>query len=650
MGSAARWRDHRKIVEERLGAGHELYEHCSLMIVLHLLTSGELEEANRDLTELEERVGTEGDDAFRFFRGFLDMFARGNAEALRTNIVASASAPYTSRTEMRRMEALGAALGSGASTEDAESGPYDVLRRARENPDEGLFWLASEMESKGSSWPGLDQMFAIQVAIGLLGDQLFYKGAPSAASQILMSQIERMIAQPDFPEGAKRMVRIYSDALAVREGRPAAHIDERLPHLLHIRALLLRAAAARSGGHGKLTVDYLRLARARLKASDNASLWEMVATGHDRCGSPETSFLWMQIAELPDLDTDQRLRARAIAAVWLYRERRYSEAEPIEREILRERLAGNDEGDAAVQSARLNLAHTLNAEQRGEEARDLFRLVVAARERTLGERHRETADAQIYLAKAMEGLGERGDALPIQAAAVETLLQDAGELDPVTLDAQEALGRMHSALEELSIAKELWSRLVAKRREVTGDEDPQTLATKAWLVDAQIRLDEHAATRALAEEIVTTRERIAGPDNPHCRMAKLQLAQIARGEGRLEEAASIEREVLDSRMRTNGPADKITLEAMARLSGTLYRDGAYEEAEEVNRKLFDQRAENLKRVREELVKAGETLAKTLDAAGKEGEAEGIGEIVAEHKLALGDQPRTEPVDVTARQG
>jgi tetratricopeptide (TPR) repeat protein len=99
----------------------------------------------------------------------------------------------------------------------------------------------------------------------------------------------------------------------------------------------------------------------------------------------------------------------------LYHEtRRYAEAEPLFRQAI-----AIVSGPQAAPSAHIavNLACTLAARQRWDEAEELFRRALAARTRDLGIDHPDTAAAMLHYAAMLRAQNRKSEAQPLEKRA-----------------------------------------------------------------------------------------------------------------------------------------------------------------------------------------------------------------------------------------
>jgi tetratricopeptide (TPR) repeat protein len=599
FSSPDRWESHLETIEGRLGTGHWLYRYCLLSLAFQILFStGDIARVDPVIERIESLPGPDPeDDGLESLRGLRRVLQTGDSKSVADVLVALSQAPYSSSAEMRKMrmmaEVVGGTIGSPdgveAVTGDVD-GPYALLRQLYTEPDAGLRALADQMRISAGTWSAMDQVFAVQVALGILGDRLLATGAVHPASAELVEQIERLIAADgDFPVLVRRLLASYLAALEVLDGGDIGAVEDRLPPSLFGKTLAQYAVAAHASGRQPLAEEFL--AQAEALCTDEAS-WAvgwMIGEAHQACESPKTEAVWRALAELPDLGADERLQAEVKVATCLYRDGRYPEAEKMERLIVKERQAMGGEDEPATQQAKFNLAMTLEAMDKSEESRDLLQAVVDSRARLLGPDDSLTADARRGLARVLSRLGKGEEA---ERLMEETLLH---------------------------------------YRRGLGDDDGLTLVVMSEFAEILNRNGKHEEAQEYVEHVVVTNERGRGLDDMATWTAKSLLAVILYSQDLFVPTLCLEREVVRSCSTTRGPEDLVTLEKMLSLAMTHFRLRQYVAAGELEKAVFEARKRKLGEDHLDTLLALESWAGTLwEMKERERAIEAMAEVVDQH--------------------
>ena len=210
-------------------------------------------------------------------------------------------------------------------------------------------------------------------------------------------------------------------------------------------------------------------------------------------------------------------------------------------------------------TVRNNLAGAYKSAGRLAEAIELFKQVLAERERVLEADHPDTLTVRNNLASAYESVGRFGEAID----AWEELLLDCqrvlGADHPVTLTVRNNLAVAYRSVGRFGEAIELFEQVLADRVRVLGPDHPDTLTTRHNLASAYGDVGRFGEAIELFEQVLAEYERVLGADHPDTLGVRNNLAVAYDSVGRLAEAIDAWEELLPDCQRVLGADHPDTL-------------------------------------------------------------------------------------------
>jgi tetratricopeptide (TPR) repeat protein len=240
------------------------------------------------------------------------------------------------------------------------------------------------------------------------------------------------------------------------------------------------------------------------------------------------------------------------------------------------RILGPDHSRTLLASDQL--AVSLEAAGRPENAIEVYEQELSERTRVLGWDHPDALAARSRLAQACLAGGRHDEAISLQESTLAGREQALGRDDPDTLASRADLAAAYRAAGRLDDAIIAFERALRAREKFLGAKHHDTLATRAELastLQAAGRLDE--AVR-LEEQVLRERERRLGATHMETIAARASLAYAYRSAGRLKAALPLYKQVLADRERTLGRDHPDTLAARGNLASACHTAGKLKEA------------------------------------------------------------------------
>ena len=321
---------------------------------------------------------------------------------------------------------------------------------------------------------------------------------------------------------------------------------------------------------------------------------------------------------------------------------RLAEAIELFKQVLaeRERVLGADHPDTLT--VRNNLAGAYESVGRFGEAIELYEQVLAERERVLGADHPDTLNTRNNLAVAYYSVGRFGEAIELyeQVLAERERVLEADHPDTLTVrnnlaSAYESVGRFGEAIDA-------WEELLLDCQRVLGADHPVTLTVRNNLAVAYRSVGRFGEAIELFEQVLADRVRVLGPDHPDTLTTRHNLASAYGDVGRFGEAIELFEQVLAEYERVLGADHPDTLTVRNNLAGAYYSVGRFGEAIE----LFEQVLAEYERVlgadHPDTLNTRNNLALAYKSVGRFGEAiELFEQVLAERERVLGaDHPDT----------
>ena len=321
---------------------------------------------------------------------------------------------------------------------------------------------------------------------------------------------------------------------------------------------------------------------------------------------------------------------------------RLAEAIELFKQVLaeRERVLEADHPDTLT--VRNNLASAYESVGRFGEAIELFKQVLAERERVLGADHPDTLTVRNNLAGAYESVGRFGEAIELYEQVLAERERVLGADHPDTLNTRNNLAVAYYSVGRFGEAIELYEQVLAERERVLEADHPDTLTVRNNLASAYESVGRFGEAIDAWEELLLDCQRVLGADHPVTLTVRNNLAVAYRSVGRFGEAIELFEQVLADRVRVLGPDHPDTLTTRHNLASAYGDVGRFGEAIE----LFEQVLAEYERVlgadHPDTLTVRNNLAGAYYSVGRFGEAiELFEQVLAEYERVLGaDHPDT----------
>ncbi len=280
-------------------------------------------------------------------------------------------------------------------------------------------------------------------------------------------------------------------------------------------------------------------------------------------------------------ESDPLSRARTLArrAGDLYRQQRYTEAEPLAREALALRRATLGAEHADVAAALYTLADISSAQRRFPEAETLHRQALAIREKIFGPEHPDVAQSLDTLAELYRILGRYADAEPLFERSL-TIREKV--LDPEHPDLATGfnnLGALYDNQGRFAEAEPLYKRSLAIRESGLGPEHPDVAQSLNNLAFFYTNHGRYADAEPLYRRSLTIFENALGPEHPNVAYGLNNLAFLYANQGRYADAEPLYKRGLAIREKVLGPEHPNVATTLINLGLFYANQGRYADAE-----------------------------------------------------------------------
>ena len=293
-------------------------------------------------------------------------------------------------------------------------------------------------------------------------------------------------------------------------------------------------------------------------------------------------------------------------------------------------------------TVRNNLAGAYKSAGRLAEAIELFKQVLAERERVLEADHPDTLTVRNNLASAYESVGRFGEAIELFKQVLAERERVLGADHPDTLTVRNNLAGAYESVGRFGEAIDAWEELLLDCQRVLGADHPVTLTVRNNLAVAYRSVGRFGEAIELFEQVLADRVRVLGPDHPDTLTTRHNLASAYGDVGRFGEAIELFEQVLAEYERVLGADHPDTLTVRNNLAGAYYSVGRFGEAIE----LFEQVLAEYERVlgadHPDTLNTRNSLAVAYDSVGRFGEAiDAWEELLLDCQRVLGaDHPDT----------
>ena len=484
-----------------------------------------------------------------------------------------------------------------------------------------------------------DALFmAANVALNKLGDSLYEVGRRQLGGLALLAQSgvpTRWIAP--LPDDNRRALTRLVNMSVVQQS-----VDKNVTMLHRLQAQVLRA------NWGKEKTATCEEAFDAAVEILGRTKYEQLPSEATHARRRETSDLIAQLSAIAVQDYSRSLFESEQIRLYLYRAFKYGHDLGIEYKTVElseavgviEDVLGADH--PYTLTTRNNLAGAYKSAGRLAEAIELFKQVLAERERVLEADHPDTLTVRNNLASAYESVGRFGEAID----AWEELLLDCqrvlGADHPVTLTVRNNLAVAYRSVGRFGVAIELFEQVLADRVRVLGPDHPDTLTTRHNLASAYGDVGRFGEAIELFEQVLAERERVLGPDHPDTLTVRNNLAGAYYSVGRFGEAVELFEQVLAEYERVLGADHPDTLTTRNNLALAYKSVGRFGEAIELFEQVLAERERVLGADHLDTLTVRNSLAGAYESVGRFGEAiDAWEELLLDCQRVLGaDHPDT----------
>ncbi|MET9413030.1 tetratricopeptide repeat protein [Streptomyces klenkii] len=238
----------------------------------------------------------------------------------------------------------------------------------------------------------------------------------------------------------------------------------------------------------------------------------------------------------------------------------------------------HDDGSADGLADRHEQGRALAALGHFEEAVEVHRATLRAREALLGVNHPDTLDSAHALGISLYGLGQWAQDEEHMRRAAEGRARTLGLTHPDTIDSRGRLAEAVGQQQRWPEARQLAAANLAVSEEALGNDHPQTLLSRialAWVLAGIGEWDEAAVHTRMTLE---GSERVLGTDHPRTLAARHRLAAVLSQLGRWQEALEEAETVRSARRKILGAEHPHTLSIEILLSRILRHTGRLDQA------------------------------------------------------------------------
>ncbi|KAK0738831.1 hypothetical protein B0T18DRAFT_253543 [Schizothecium vesticola] len=345
----------------------------------------------------------------------------------------------------------------------------------------------------------------------------------------------------------------------------------------------MRLSEAEQAIYARDAVLFVARALPSLESSASAKHWEIhrrLLPHMDACYRNARQIIW----ELPHkADDDAFLRALEILATSYFLQGHYGAAEDIFSRV----LGGASErslqqGDTRVLNAKDYLAAICDRQGDLRKGEQLYKEILAAREKSLGMTDPLTLKTVSDLAGIYDYEGRVQEAKNFYLRALEGLEAHAevGPDDPRTSSVRAELGSFYDHQGLLEEAEKLLRQALNDRESKLGKDDPDTLSSVMKLAGLYMHNRNLGQAEALYERALQSRSMLLGSRHPKTLQAQHSLAGVYFNSNRILEARKVYESVLQDRREVLGFDHPDTLWTLNALGGLLVHQGELETAKE----------------------------------------------------------------------
>jgi tetratricopeptide (TPR) repeat protein len=297
-----------------------------------------------------------------------------------------------------------------------------------------------------------------------------------------------------------------------------------------------------------------------------------------------------------------------------------------------------DDGNQERLRLAWEFAGTLQIDGQYEKAIELFKQVMQARERVLGDEHPHTLASMNSLAAAYMHQGQWKDAEELQVQAMQTTKRVLGDEHPHTLASMNNLATTYTLQGQWKDAEELQVQALQITKIVLGDKHLDTLTSMENLARIYSKQGRREEAEELQLQVVQTTKRLLGNEHPDMLTGMNNLASTYYNQGRWKEAEILQLQVMQTRRRVLGDEHPDTLASIHNLALTYRKQGQWKDAEELQVQVLQTMKRVLGDKHPNTLIGMRNLAFTLHLQARHEEALGLMETCFQsHQQVFGDK-------------
>ncbi|KAM6510860.1 hypothetical protein FSOLCH5_011305 [Fusarium solani] len=221
---------------------------------------------------------------------------------------------------------------------------------------------------------------------------------------------------------------------------------------------------------------------------------------------------------------------------------------------------------------------------RYEEAEQMSRRALEAREKVLGREHPDTLTSVGNLGLVLQYQGKYEEAEQMNRRALEASEKVLGREHPDTLKSLNNLGSVLGSQGKYEEAESMNRRALEAREKVLGREHPHTLISVSNLASLLQSQGKYEEAQPMIRRALEGYEKVLGREHPDTLTSINDLGLVLQSQGKYDEAESMNRRALEAREKVLGREHPDALTSVSNLGSVLQDQGKYEEAEQMHRR------------------------------------------------------------------
>ncbi|CAK8720181.1 hypothetical protein KKHLCK_09365 [Candidatus Electrothrix laxa] len=273
-----------------------------------------------------------------------------------------------------------------------------------------------------------------------------------------------------------------------------------------------------------------------------------------------------------------------------YNQGRYSEVEPLYKQVLqfREKVLGKEHPDIVISNN--NLAELYRFQGRYSEAEPLYKEALWISEKVQGKEHSETLTSMNNLAVLYYLQGRYGEAEPLYKEALRLCEKVEGKEHPDTLISISNLAKLYQSQNRYGEAEPLMEKALQLSEKIQGREHTDTLGFISNLATLYYAQERYGKAEPFMKESLQIREKMLGKEHPDTLRSMNNLAVLYQVQKKYSEAEPLLQQTLEVSEKILGKYHPFTLTVLSNyiylLVGTNRPDSALTMMQDQESRLF----------------------------------------------------------------